>query len=131
MHLILPFADALHPLSYLTTTWSGESDSNIALSNLLLSCLWSGGIPHLSTFVPSVPGIRVRIEQLVQENGYVSGIALYGYNLCRFGRINKRGVEGPPGVLPAWVQIQAAEWYAQTRLAFCKIKSKIQTFLPK
>lgn len=47
----------------------------------------------MSTFVPSVPGIRVRIEQLMQENGYVSGIALYGYNLCRFGRINKRGVE--------------------------------------
>ena len=36
---------------------------------------------------------RVRMEQLMQENGYVGGIAPYGYKLCRLGRINKRGME--------------------------------------
>lgn len=36
---------------------------------------------------------RVRMEQLIQENGYVGGTAPYGYRLCKLGRVNKRGVE--------------------------------------
>lgn len=36
---------------------------------------------------------RVRMEQLIQENGYVGGTAPYGYRLCKLGRVNKRGFE--------------------------------------
>lgn len=32
------------------------------------------------------------------------------------------------GVLPVWIRMKAAEWYARTRFALCKIKSKTQTF---
>ena len=36
---------------------------------------------------------RVRMEQLIQENGYVGGTAPYGYRLCKLGRVHKRGFE--------------------------------------
>ena len=34
---------------------------------------------------------RARMEQLIQEHGFVGGIAPYGYQLCHLGRTNKRG----------------------------------------
>lgn len=34
---------------------------------------------------------RARIEQLIQEHGFVGGTAPYGYQLCRMGRTNKKG----------------------------------------
>ena len=37
--------------------------------------------------------IRVRMEQLIQENGYVGDTAPYGYKLCGLGWINKHGIE--------------------------------------
>lgn len=36
---------------------------------------------------------KARMDQLFQEHGFVGGIAPYGYQLCRLGRVNKRGYE--------------------------------------
>lgn len=34
---------------------------------------------------------RARMEQLIQEHGFVGGTVPYGYQLCRMGRTNKKG----------------------------------------
>ena len=36
---------------------------------------------------------RARMEQLIQEHGFVGGTAPYGYQLCRMGRTNKKGYD--------------------------------------
>ena len=36
---------------------------------------------------------RARMEQLIQEHGFVGGVAPYGYQLCHLGRTNRRGQE--------------------------------------
>lgn len=36
---------------------------------------------------------RARMEQLIQEYGFVGGTAPYGYQLCRLGRKNKKGYD--------------------------------------
>lgn len=50
---------------------------------------WQSSDESLKTSIRT----KVRMEQLIQEHGFVSGTAPYGYQLRRLGRTNKRGYD--------------------------------------
>ena len=48
---------------------------------------WQASSESLKTSIRT----RARMEQLIQEHGFVGGTAPYGYQLCQMGRTNKKG----------------------------------------
>lgn len=50
---------------------------------------WQASSESLKTSIRT----RARMEQLIQEHGFVGGTAPYGYQLCRLGRTNKKGYD--------------------------------------